>query len=205
MTPGSCSTGIHILLEEIGLIFEVYVIDLLGEEQYSQGYLAINPKATIPTLVRDDGRALTEFQAIAWWLGRTYPQHKLIPDTPDQEAQMLEVMNYVVNTLHGEGFKRFFVPQSFAYAEQNYDAIKKQGLEIINKSFIILNHLLDNQPYVLDHFSLTDAAVFYVEFWADRSNIPLPDNCRAHYQNMLKRPAVRRVLMEEGYCGTVMR
>jgi glutathione S-transferase len=35
--------------------------------------LAVNPKATIPTLVRDDGSAITEFQAIAWWLARRYP------------------------------------------------------------------------------------------------------------------------------------
>lgn len=33
-------------------------------------YLALNPKGTIPTLLLDDGRALTEFQAIAYWLAR---------------------------------------------------------------------------------------------------------------------------------------
>ena len=30
MTPGSCSTGIHILLEECGLIFEVTIVNLLA-------------------------------------------------------------------------------------------------------------------------------------------------------------------------------
>ena len=29
MTPGSCSTGIHILLEEIDKPFEVYLVNLL--------------------------------------------------------------------------------------------------------------------------------------------------------------------------------
>ena len=29
MTPGSCSTGIHILLEEIGLVFEAHLVNLL--------------------------------------------------------------------------------------------------------------------------------------------------------------------------------
>ncbi len=28
MAPGSCSTGIHILLEEIGLVFEAYIVNL---------------------------------------------------------------------------------------------------------------------------------------------------------------------------------
>ncbi len=205
MTPGSCSMGIHILLEEIGLVFEAYIINLQAKDQYKKAYLAINPKATVPTLVREDGTALTEFQAIAWWLARRHPEHGLLPDTPDQEARVLEVMNYVVNTLHDDGFTRFFVPEKFTCAEHNHDAVKSQGLEIIDKSFIILNHLLDGQQYVLDHFSIADAAVFYVEFWAERSAIPLPENCRVHYQHLLKRPAVRRVLMEEGYASIVMR
>jgi glutathione S-transferase len=58
MTPGSCSTGIRILLEELGLLFEVHPVDLLAGDQSSETYLAINPKSTIPTLVREGGRAL---------------------------------------------------------------------------------------------------------------------------------------------------
>jgi len=48
-------------------------------------------------------------------------------------------------------------------------------------------------------FSIADAALFYVEFWADKIGIALPEHCLNHYQLMLTRPAVRRVLMEEGY------
>lgn len=36
MTPGSCSTGIHILLEECGLVFEAYVVNLLAGDQYKK-------------------------------------------------------------------------------------------------------------------------------------------------------------------------
>lgn len=48
MTPGSCSTGIHILLEECGLEFEAWIINLLAGEQYKKDSQAINPKCTIP-------------------------------------------------------------------------------------------------------------------------------------------------------------
>ena len=44
-----------------------------------------------------------------------------------------------------------------------------------------------------------DAALFYVEFWADKIGMDLPVNCRAHYELMRTRPAVRQVLAEEGY------
>ena len=54
-----------------------------------------------------------------------------------------------------------------------------------------------------DHFTIADAALFYVEFWADRTRIPLPENCRAHYHRLLERPAVRQVLREEGYASVI--
>lgn len=61
MTPGSCSTGIHILLETLELPFEVYMVNLMAGDQFRPEYLAVNPNATIPTLVRDDGE-LKAFQ-----------------------------------------------------------------------------------------------------------------------------------------------
>jgi glutathione S-transferase len=79
MTPGSCTTGIHILLEELDLAFEAYIVNLPAGDHTRPEYRAINPKSSIPTLVRDDGSALTEFQAIAWWLARSYPRAKLLP------------------------------------------------------------------------------------------------------------------------------
>ena len=51
MTPGSCSTGIHILLEELDKVFEAYIVNLPAAEQYTPEYTAINPKSTIPGAV----------------------------------------------------------------------------------------------------------------------------------------------------------
>ena len=203
MTPGSCSTGIHILLEEIGLVFEAYLVNLLAGDQYKADYLAINPKATIPTLVREDGNALTDFQSIAWWLARKYPRRKLLPDTFDEEARVLEMMSYAVNTLHGQGFARIFTTEKFTANASDHEAVKAQGREIIDKGFEIVNAMLNEREYVVDHFTIADAALFYVEFWADRTRIPLPENCRAHYHRLLERPAVRQVLREEGYASVI--
>jgi glutathione S-transferase len=79
MDPGTCSTGIHILLEECSLVFEIYVVNLLAGDHHAPAYFAINPKATIPTLVREDGIVLTDFQAITWWLAYHYPKAMLLP------------------------------------------------------------------------------------------------------------------------------
>jgi len=204
MTPGSCSTGIHILLEELGMVFEVYIVNLLAGDQDTPAYRALNPKGSIPTLVREDGRALTDFQAIAWWLARQKPKKGLLPEDADGEARVLEIMDYAIGTLHGQGFARIFTTEKFAISLAEHEAVKARGMEIITRGFDIMDGLLAEQlragqEYAAGRFSIADAALFYVEFWADRSGIPLPPNCEAHFRRMLTRPAVRQVLAEEGY------
>ncbi|MDD5413009.1 MAG: glutathione S-transferase family protein [Methylobacter sp.] len=199
LTPGSCSTGIHILMEELELVFEAHLVNLLTGDQNTPEYLAMNPKATIPTLVRNDGTALTEFQAIAYWLARSYPKAKLLPGDPDGDARVIELMDYVVGTIHGQGFARIFTTNRFALNEADFEAVKAQGMDIVKRGFAVVNDGLSPQGYVMDTFTIADAALFYVEFWADKIGISLPENCLKHYRLMLERPVVRRVLMEEGY------
>jgi glutathione S-transferase len=203
MTPGSCSTGIHILLEECGLVFEATIVNLLAGDQYKKDYLAINPKGSIPALVLDDGTALTEFSAIAWWLARSYPKRKLLPESLAEEVRVLGIMNYAVHTLHTQGFARIFTTERFSPSSSDHESVKAQGRQIIDQGFAIINRELEARQYVADHFTIADAALFYVEFWAVRIDIPLPANCEAHYRRMLTRPAVRQVLAEEGYASSL--
>lgn len=202
-TPGSCTTGIHILLEEIGAVFEAYLVNLLEGDHQQAEFVAMNPKSTIPLLVREDGKPLTEFQAIAYWLARRYPNAKLLPEDPDGEALVMETMDYVVGTIHMQGFARLFTTSEFCETESEQDAIKAKGQYIINKGFDIINQYLQDKssdkPYVAGDYSIADAALFYVEFWADKIGIPLPEFCQQHYQRMRERPVVQQVLLEEGY------
>ena len=199
MTPGSCSTGIHILLEELELLFEVYVMNMLRGDLHTSDYLAVNPKGTIPSLVVENDLAVTDFQSIAWWLGRKYPKKNLIPASLEGEIKVLELMNYAVNTIHGQGFTRIFTTEKYSDDEQQHACIKEQGEVIVRKGFDIINDAFVGDEYLLENFSIADAALFYNEFWADRLGIELPTRCRQHYDTLLNRPKVRGVLMEEGY------
>ncbi len=198
-TPGSCSTGIHILLEELELVFEAHLVNLMAGDQNAPEYLALNPKATIPALVWNDGSALTEFQAIAYWLARSYPKARLLPGDADSDSRVIELMDYAVGTIHGQGFARIFTSDKFTPDPSGFEAVKTQGLNIVQQGFAIVNKILPDEGYAMGAFSIADAALFYVEFWADKTGIMLPENCMKHYRLMLARPVVRRVLMEEGY------
>ena len=201
MTPGSCSTGIHILLEELDLLFSAHIVNLPAGDQHKPEFLAINPKGTIPVLVREDGTALSEFQAIAWWLALAHPRAKLLPEGADAQADALEVMSHAVGTIHMQGFTRIFTPERYMQREEDRAVVDAQGKQIVAKGFSVVAKRLENSThgYLFEHFTIADAALFYVEFWADRTNVTLPDACRRHFETMLARPVVQRVLMEEGY------
>jgi glutathione S-transferase len=191
--PGTSAVGIRILLEEMGRPYEVERLDLAAREQYQPAFSAINPKSKVPTLIRDDGSVLTEFGAIARWLASTNPDAALLPRDPESEARAIELLDYVVGTVHMRGFSRMIVPVAFGPEPQHADIVAT-GREMVIKGFSIINAGLADKVYAADRYSYADSALFYVERWADRFSVPLPPNCRRHYEAMMQRPAVRRVL-----------
>jgi len=197
--PGACSIGIHVLLEEIGKPYDAEAVDLRSPPP-ERAFTAINPKSKVPTLKRDDGSVLTEFPAIAYWLAVTNPAAKLLPEGAEAQARALEAMDYVVATMHMQGFGRMFRPGNFAPSEAYHDAVKARGKQIFENGLKVMDGALAGKDYVTGTFSVADAALFYVEFWAAaRMGMTLPPNCAAHYARMKARPAVAAVLKQEGF------
>ena len=202
--PGACSIGIHVLLEEIGKPYDLQKIDGAKQEQYGPDFVKLNPKSKVPTLQKDDGSVLTEFPAIATWLARKNPDKNLLPADPDSEARVLEALDYVVSTMHMQGFSRMFRPGNYAPTEADHDKVKARGKEIMEKGLAILDKALEGKEYIAGKFSIADAALFYIEFWAGaRMKMTLPKNCAAHYERMKNRPAVKRTIEQEGLTAAV--
>jgi len=198
-SPGACSIGIHVLLQEIGKPYTLERVDLTAQAQYSAEFVAINPKSKVPTLVRDDGAVLTEFPAIAYWLARTNPGSHLLPDGPDAESKALELTDYAVATIHMQGFARVFRPANFAPNAADEEKVRERGIQLLTKGYALMDQALDGRDFLLGEFSIADAALFYVEYWGgERMKMTLPPNCASHLERMLARPAVRTVLQQEG-------
>ena len=197
--PGACSVGIHLLLEEIGKPYQLEQVDLRGGAQYKPPYTSINPKSKVPTLERDDGSVLTEFPVIAHWLARRNPQANLLPKDDEALTRAEEAMEYVVGTMHGQGFARLFRPGNFSTNEAEQETVKARGREIAEKGFALMDKALAGKEYLGGQFSIADAALFYTEFWAaKRLGMQLPGNVAAHFARLQARPAVQRTLQQEG-------
>ena len=198
-SPGACSVGIHILLEEIGKPYEAVLTSLKDKANYTPDFVKINPKSKVPTLVRDDGSVLTEFPAIAYWLAKTNPGAHLLPDDVDGQTAALEAMDYVTATLHMQGFTRIARPGNFTPNAADEERVKERGAEIMTNAFALMDKALEGKEWIAGTYSVGDAALFYVEFWyAVRMKRELPPNCAAHFARMLARPAVKRVMEKEG-------
>jgi len=198
-TPNTCSLAIHVLLEEIGKPFDLHRVDFSKKEQYSPEYVALNPKSKVPALLRDDGSLLTELPAIAWYLARSNPQAKLLPETVEGEVRSLEIMDYLVATLHMRGFTRIFRPESFSPTPEDKEKVQATGRQIVTQGFEIIAPRLAQAEYLFGAFSIADAALFFLEFWAaGRASVALPPPLDGHLQRMLSRPAVQRALATEG-------
>jgi len=198
-SPGACSIGIHVLLEETGAPYEAVLVNLREGAQFKPEFTGVNPKSKVPTLERDDGSILTEYPAIAFWLASRYPTAHLMPSGMDAQAKALEFADYCVATLHMQGFSRMFRPSNFAPSEGDAEAVKARGSEIFQKGVSILDAALDGKEWLVGTYSFADSALFYVSFWWNgRLGHELPANVAAHYARMKARPAVQRTLAAEG-------
>ncbi len=191
----TCSLGILVLLEETGIRYDLVAFNLSDGYHKSVDYLSLNPKAKVPMLEVSESVRLTEWPAIAAYLALSYPDRALMSSNPIELARTLEAVDYVVSTIHMQGFSRIVRPGAFAPDESDHAAVIARGREIFEGGLGLMDQGLAGKDFVVGEFSIADAALFYVEDWkARRLGEPLPPRCAAHYARMLDRESVRRAL-----------
>lgn len=195
----TCTIGIHVLLEEIGKPYELKIVDFSKSEQKSADYLKLNPKAKVPALVRDDGSVLTEFAAIATWLAMTNPDKNLLPTDAEGIARTLEALDFVVGTVHMLSWRLWRRPDAYSANEADHDNIRERGKNSVMAAFKVIDQQLEGKDYLVDGFTIADAALYYVEYWAsDIAGWQFPPNVQAHFERMKQRPSVQASRRQEG-------
>ncbi|MCR9092795.1 MAG: glutathione S-transferase family protein [bacterium] len=82
---------VRLLLSQLGLEYERVELDILKGETRTKDFLAINPNGRIPTLVLDDGRILSESNAILYYLAQGT---EYWPSDRFEQAQVLQWMGF---------------------------------------------------------------------------------------------------------------
>ncbi len=199
--PNACSLAPHIALNEAGADYEAVKVDTAGGEQRSPAYLAINPKARVPSLATDRG-ILTEVPVLLGFIARNFPKAELAPTDSFDFFQMQSFNTYLASTIHIT-FAHLFRPERYADSDAaKADMRAKVPKSLIEQFQLVEDRLSDGRQWVHgDKYSVSDPYLYVFARWFERdgagSIAPLP-RIAAHRTRMQKRDAVLKTLEQEG-------
>lgn len=198
--PGNASLLPHMMLREIGVPFELRLVDRNQNAQKSEEYLKLNPNGRIPVLI-DGDLVLFETAAIALHLADKYPQAGLAPaqGTPERAA-FYKWMIHLTNTPQPE-YRAWFYPHEHVSDEAAAPAVKQAAAERLNRMFEVISGQLGDKPWLLgDRFSAADLFLLMMIRWG--RGLPRPPreipNLKAFAERVLARPAVQKAFEVEG-------
>ncbi|MBO9431840.1 glutathione S-transferase N-terminal domain-containing protein [Sulfitobacter sp. R18_1] len=181
---------VSILLEELGIDYNVHAINIGKDEQHAPEFLKISPNNKIPAIVdHDTGVSLMESGAIMVYLAEKHGRF-----LPEGQAARAEVMQWLMWQMGGFGPMAgqahhflHFNPGKAAYAEERFGAEVKRLYGVLNKQ-------LEGRDHICGEYSIADMACWP---WVSRyewQQIDLADypNVRAWYQRLRARDAVQK-------------
>jgi glutathione S-transferase len=200
-SPGACSLAPHIALHEAGARFEGQRVALKDGAQFQPEYLKVNPKAKVPALLRDDGSILTECPAILFWIARSHPEAKLLPEDVEGQARALEWMNFISGTIHNGGFTRIGRAERFVGDPAHAPAAAEKAKQDTVKYLTIAEGMLDGRDTALvSGHSVVDDYLYVIARWVERTGRTLADfpALKRLHDRVTQRPATRAALAAEG-------
>jgi len=184
---------VSIMLEEIGLPYEVHPVDLAALEQRQAWYLALNPNGRIPVIIDHDEDDLVVFESGAILIHLAEKSGQLLPGGAPQRSQVIQWLMFQmanIGPMMGQAsvFYRY-APKKIPYAIERYQRESRRLM-------IILDERLATREYLVDDYSIADIATFPWVRGCDWSGISIDD--LRHLQRWLTavadRPSVQRGL-----------
>lgn len=183
---------VSILLEELGVDYNVHAVDISKDEQFDPDFLKIAPNNRIPAIVdQDTGVQMMETGAIMLYLAEKYDQFLPKDDRWATIEWLMWQMGGIGPML---GQVHHFVkynPGKSEYAEERYS---KEARRLYG----VLDRRLEGRDYIAGTgrgaYSITDMATFPWIARHDWQQIDLNEfaNVRDWYVRIAERPAVQR-------------
>lgn len=200
--PGNANLAPHMLLEELGVAYELALVDRERNAHQSAEYLRLNPNGRIPTLV-DGGLVLYESAAICLHLVDRHPEAGLAPvvGTPER-AHFYKWLIYLTNTLQAE-LLTYFYPERLADDDTAAAQVKRHAEARVGRMLDLIEETLADHggPYLLgDRYTAVDPYLLMLSRWTRMMHHPAREReyLGRFLYRMLERPAVRRAFEQEG-------
>ncbi|MEX1057603.1 MAG: glutathione S-transferase family protein [Natronospirillum sp.] len=148
-SPQTRGTGVWFLLEELGVPYDMKVLDRSKGENHHPEFLAINPLGKFPTIMHN-GTVVTEQVACYLYLADLFPEKGLAPALDDpRRGAYLRWMAYQGSSFEPAMIDRAFERPSIDPTQAtygSYDQMLKTLFDQIAKG----PYLLGDQPYAVD-------------------------------------------------------
>ena len=156
---------VTIMLEELILAgdsraeYDAYLIDIGEGDQFSSGFVEVNPNSKIPALVDRSGESpicLFESGSILLYLAEKF--NRFIPNSIEKRVLTLNWLFWQVGSAPflGGGFGHFYnyAPQKTEYAIDRFAMESKRQLDVLDKQ------LVENEYITGDEYTIADMAIF---------------------------------------------
>jgi|TARA_B100000795_G_scaffold87810_1_gene63880 GST-like protein len=181
---------VSIMLEEVGLPYSVFPIDITKGDQLQPNFLELSPNNKIPAIVdHDAGVHLMESGAILMYLAnKTGQLLSPIGKKYWEQVEWLMLQMGSIGPMLGQThhFVKFNSGKS-PYAEERY---RKENARL----YQVLEDRLQGKEFICDEYSIVDIATWpwISRFDFQQMNLSDYPNLKRWYLNIASRPAVRR-------------
>ena len=161
---------VRLILRLTGKAFRVVNLDILKGETRTPEFLAINPNGKIPTLVFEDGRMLSESNAILFHYaeGTDY-----LPSEPFKRAQVLQWLFWEQYSHEPNIATSRFLRQHRKLTEDVLVMLEAKKAPGEAALALMEKHLISNAFLVAENFSIADIALYAYTHVAEEGGFAL--------------------------------
>jgi GSH-dependent disulfide-bond oxidoreductase len=187
---------ITIMLEEVGLPYEVIPVNIGKGDQFEPEFLKIAPNNRMPAIIDPegpDGRPISLFESGAILIYLADKAGRFLPQDPRGRYEVLQWLMFQmgnVGPMFGQAHHfRGYAPEPIPYAVERYT-------NEANRLYGVLDRRLGEAEYVAGGYSIADMAIFPWTISHERQGVSLDEypNVRRWFDALHARPAVERGL-----------
>ena len=193
--PGTAAMAPHAVLAEIGVPYELALVERDAEGRPSAEYLRLNPWGRIPTLEEGD-LVLTESAAICLHLADRFPDARLAPPVGTAErAEVYRWLTWLSNTVQMT-LMRHFYPHRYGT-----EGVKEAADRDLAEHYDLVARHLDGRDWLVGkERTVADLFLFMLTRWGRNLEPAAWERpaLRAHFLRCLELRGPRTVIEEQG-------
>ena len=162
---GSAAMGTRVMLEEIGVPYELIESTKDRTKPRPPEQMAINPNGWLPVLKWEDN-AMYECAAITAFLCDRHPEAGLAPALDDpMRGLYLQTLVYFSSSVQN-AFQLNYYPDRFADTPGDEPSAQKRGIRRLRETWSIVNDQIGDNRWMLgERFSALDIYLFMLTTW----------------------------------------